>query len=140
MNKLRGFTLIELMIVVAIIAILASIGYPQYNKYTRKARRAEGINALMMVANEQEKYFNANNTYKNNDATPLEGSTTKVNVPKGAGAKGLWYQVTVVAAGSTFTATATAKNDQAYDVDGNISCATLTLTNKGVKTPAACFP
>lgn len=140
MNPIKGFTLVELMVVVAIVAILAAIGYPQYNQYTRKARRAEGINALMQVANEQEKYFNANNTYKNNDATPLESSTIRVNVPQGEPADKLWYQVTVTAVGSTFTATATARNDQVNDKQGNTPCTTLTLTNTGVKQPSQCFP
>lgn len=140
MKQSLGFTLIELMIVVAIVALLAAIGYPQYNQYTRKARRAEGINALMMVVNEQEKYFNANNTYKNGDATPLENSSKKVNVPQGVGASGLWYQITVSASGTTFTATADAKNDQLYDKAGNVACTYLSITNTGVKTPTACFP
>lgn len=141
MNTTRGFTLIELMIVVAIVAVLAAIGYPQYNNYTRKARRAEGINGLMQVVNEQEKYFNANNTYKNGDATPLNSTdATKVIVPTGTTGAGVWYEVTVAASGSTFTATATAKNDQANDKVGSQSCTTLTITNTGVKSPATCWP
>jgi type IV pilus assembly protein PilE len=140
MKQADGFTLVELMIVVAIVGILAGIGYPQYNQYTRKARRAEGINTLMMVVNDQEKYYNANNAYKNGDATPLENSSIKVNVPKGVTAGELWYQVTVVANGSTFTATATAKNNQTLDKQGNANCSVLTITNTGERQPRICFP
>ena len=62
-NKSMGFTLIELMIVVAIIAILAAIAYPSYQDSVRKSRRAEGRSAMMEVLQQQERYMTQNNTY-----------------------------------------------------------------------------
>ena len=64
MGKLnRGFTLIELMIVVAVVGILAAIAYPSYQEYVRKAKRAEGRTALVELLQQQERYMTQNNTY-----------------------------------------------------------------------------
>ena len=59
----RGFTMIEVMIVVAIIGIIAAIAYPSYQDYVREARRTDGMAALLAIANEQEKWFIGNGTY-----------------------------------------------------------------------------
>lgn len=55
-NRSRGFTLIELMIVVAIIGILAVIAYPSYKDYSIRAKRADGKAALIQLQMAQEKY------------------------------------------------------------------------------------
>jgi type IV pilus assembly protein PilE len=62
-NKQSGFTLIELMIVVAILGILAAIAYPQYVEYVAKGRRAECRSALLVAAQKMEKFYSNNNTY-----------------------------------------------------------------------------
>jgi len=62
-NLQKGFTLIELMIVVAIVAILAAVVYPSYQDSITKAKRAEGRAALMQVMQQQERYYTQNNTY-----------------------------------------------------------------------------
>ena len=58
-----GFTLIELMIVVAIIAIIASIAYPAYQNSVLQGRRAQGKSALLSSLQAEERYFSLNNTY-----------------------------------------------------------------------------
>ena len=58
-----GFTLIELMIVVALVAVLAAIAYPTYVDYTKRARRIEAQEALMEMANLQEKFYATNLAY-----------------------------------------------------------------------------
>ena len=58
-----GFTLMELMIVVAVIGILASIAFPQYTAYTERARRAEGRSALLNAAALEERYYSDNNQF-----------------------------------------------------------------------------
>lgn len=59
----RGFTLIELMIVVAVVGVLAAVAYPSYQEYVRKAKRAEGRTAMLEMLQQQERYMTQNNTY-----------------------------------------------------------------------------
>lgn len=59
--KMKGFTLIELMIVVAVIGILAAIAYPAYTDYVTRAKRADGKAALLTVQMAEEKW-RANHT------------------------------------------------------------------------------
>jgi len=61
--KDKGFTLIELMIVVAIIGILASIAYPAYQDYVLRAKRGDGKVAILSAQLVQEKYRANNITY-----------------------------------------------------------------------------
>lgn len=130
MNKSvqRGFTLLEILIVVAILGILVSIALPAYNQSVLRSNRAEGKSELMQVAADQERYFSSFNTYID-DALPLNTPTvadrdrTTQNgfyvISVGAGASGI---------GSSFVATATPQGDQADDI-----CTTLTITNTGVR-------
>ena len=59
----RGFTLIEMMVVLVILTILTTLAYPSYARYVTKARRIEGQVALLDTLQQQERYFMRNNTY-----------------------------------------------------------------------------
>lgn len=63
MLKMRGFTLIELMITVAIIAILSAVAYPSYTDYVRRGKITDAINALSDMRVKMEQYFQDNRTY-----------------------------------------------------------------------------
>ncbi len=62
-TRSSGFTLIELMVVVALIGILAAIAVPAYQEYARKARRADAKNALIALQLQQEKWRASNIRY-----------------------------------------------------------------------------
>ena len=60
-SKIRGVTLLEILIVTAIIAMLAAIAYPNYRDYAQRAKRSEAIAKLLEIAANQERYYlNAN--------------------------------------------------------------------------------
>ena len=61
--RIRGFTLIELMITVAVVAILAAVAFPSYQDSLRKSRRADGKNALTQAVANMERYYTERNTY-----------------------------------------------------------------------------
>lgn len=111
-----GFTVIELMIVVAVIAILSAIALPSYSAYMARGYRAEARAALMQAAQWMERVATATGTY------PSALPNTLKSVPSDT------YSIAanVDTDGLTFTLTATAKGRQANDRCGN-----YTLTNAG---------
>jgi len=71
-NKYQnGFSLVELLIVVAIVAILASIAYPSYQNHVTRTRYADAKVMLLEIMNQQRKYFTNNNAYTTNLITDL---------------------------------------------------------------------
>ena len=57
MAKGRGFTLIELMIVVAIVAVLAMVAFPSYQNYNKKANRSQASQLLLAIQSREEQYL-----------------------------------------------------------------------------------
>lgn len=76
----RGFTLIELMIVVAVVGILGAIAYPSYTSSVQKGKRAQGRAALAELMQQQERYMTQNNTYLT-FTSAQDGTTTPASVP-----------------------------------------------------------
>src|SRR3546814_11573202 len=77
-TQMRGFTLIELMVVVAIIAILASIAYPAYTDYIVKTRRSAGAACLLEQAQFLERYYPTNMGYSS-AALPATACRTELS-------------------------------------------------------------
>lgn len=125
MKKTQGFTLIELMIVVAVIGILAAIAYPSYQEYVNRSKRANAQAAIMELSHFMERYYTANGKYTKSDGTGPDLPFTKA--PKDGGSENYSLSLSAVDAFS-YTLTATAKNSMAEDKCGN-----LTLTSKGIK-------
>lgn len=134
-----GFTLIEVMIVVAIVAILAAIAYPAYTKQIQKSRRTDAKTALLDLVTRQERYFSMNNTYASTAANLGYGGPFPLDVLTSGTA---FYKLNVTASSATgFTATATPVNAQANDT----LCGTYTIDQLGTQTvsgsqaPADCW-
>ena len=79
MRRYAGFTLIEVLVVVAIIGILATIGYPAYTDYLRRGKIAEGISTLADTRAKMEQYFLDNRTYVGADAANFPCNATVIN-------------------------------------------------------------
>src|SRR5437899_1251323 len=62
-HRMRGVTLIELMVVLAIVAILSSLAVGSYRRYVLRANRTDATSALLRTQVAEEKYFLHNNTY-----------------------------------------------------------------------------
>ncbi|MGE5470743.1 MAG: type IV pilin protein [Bacteroidota bacterium] len=121
----KGFTLVELMIVVAIIGILSAIAYPNYMEYVRSSARADAKAALMENAQYLERYQTTSNKYD-----VAAGVISSVS-PKGASGSAVRYNITLAVPGATtYTLTATPTGAQAVD-----RCGTLTLTANGTRSP-----
>lgn len=138
-NKQTGFTLIELMIVVAIIGILAAIAIPSYQSHIAKTRRADAQGALLQLANVMERYYTEQSPFTYVGAS-LGSAATDIFASQSPGTGTAFYNLSIsAAAANSYTLTATPTNGQSSD-----SCGTLTLTSAGVKgvsksTVAACW-
>lgn len=119
----RGFTLVELAMVIAIVGILMAIAIPSYNNSTTKARRTDGQTALMDVMVRQERFFTENNTYTTN----LANLPALTHSPEG------YYTISAAACGAGIDSCVilTATPGTAQTNDGAI-----TLNSRGQKLPA----
>ena len=126
--RMKGVTLIELMIVIVVVAILASIAIPSYRQYVLRTHRVEAKTALLNLAAAQEKHYLANNTYAAN-ALLSDAPPDGLGLP--AATENGWYTIAINAASTTaFSATATATGGQTADGD----CATFTINALGVRS------
>lgn len=130
MRPLRGFTLIELMVVIVIVAILMAVAIPAFTEQMRKSRRSDGIQALSDLSLKQEKWRSNNATY---------GTLNNINNGIAKSSDGNYdLVITFPAAGNCTTVGAPAKsNANSYILTATVTaaqandsrCATLVLTN-----------
>ncbi|KDD70906.1 type IV pilus assembly protein PilE [Pseudomonas sp. BT76 TE3572] len=111
----RGFTLIEIMIVIAIIGIVITIGYPSLTEYVNKGRRTEVAGLLSEQAQILERYYSKNNVYSN---AILNANND-------------FYTITPTLTDQTFLLTAVRKPGKAMAAD---KCGDFTITNTGVRS------
>ncbi|MBK5508615.1 MULTISPECIES: type IV pilin protein [unclassified Pseudomonas] len=111
----RGFTLIEIMIVIAIIGIIATIGYPSFTEYVKKGRRADVVGLLSDQAQILERFYSKNNVYTN--VTGLSAGND-------------YYTITPTITDQTFLVTAVRKVGAAMATD---KCGDFTITSTGVR-------
>ncbi|HKT32140.1 MAG TPA: type IV pilin protein [Gammaproteobacteria bacterium] len=120
-DNTRGFTLIELMIVVAIVAIIAAIAYPSYQRSVLKSHRADVESMLTQDAQILERCYTQNFSYNNNCPTLTSASEHG------------YYSLTPAGgsiSATAFVLTATAQGYQTKDT----SCITFKLDNTGKKS------
>jgi len=137
LTKPRGFTLIELMIVLVVVAILVAIAYPSFVSFLIRTDRGDAREALAAVELVQERYRSRNAEYADNAALADE------NLPgdPGRSPKGL-YDISITQPtrdGYTATATARAGTRQTED---RAACQVLTLTvtpSGAMRTPEECW-
>lgn len=126
--RMRGITLLELMIVVTIVGILAAFAFPSYRAQVIRTHRADGMAALMQVSQQLERCYTRFSAYNHANCvapnvtipfTSLDGH----------------YIVTGAPTASAFTLDATPQGGQADDTD----CGVLRLTSTGEQTPIGCW-
>jgi type IV pilus assembly protein PilE len=121
MRRLKGFTMMEMVIVLVIIAILASIAVPSYRRYVVRSHRVDAQRALTELAARQERFLYSNNAY----------SSDLADLGVDSSVAGTYYSVAIDPANTSSTAfklVATATGTQKRD---DAQCQTLSLDQAG---------
>ena len=134
LKQSSGFTLVELIVVVAIVAILAAVVVPSYSQHVLKTKRQSAKSTLLQVVNKQEQFFLNNKQYATtltglgySDEYYIDGDGSAV----AATSDDRTYQITLAnATSAAFEVKATPVLNQVKDTD----CGTLTAASDGSRT------
>jgi type IV pilus assembly protein PilE len=127
-NRARGFTVVEVFIVVATVSTLTAIAVPSYVYQLRKSARIEAQSFLVSVAAKEQQHLLERGRY----AATLH--SLAVQPPAGLSGKYTFAVKTTGGAQPTFTLSALAAGEQAKD-----TCPSLTIHSSGAKLPDACW-
>jgi type IV pilus assembly protein PilE len=124
--RATGFTLIEIMVVLAIVGVLAAIAVPAYSKHVLRSNRSNAQAILMESAQFMERYYTVNNSY-------VGATAVSAVVPKGATGSAVKYNVSfsVDPTATVYTLQAVPNGGQTRD-----TCGTMTISHTGAQTPA----
>lgn len=132
--RVAGFTLLELMIVIAIVAILAAIALPNYSDYIKRGKLVEAQNGLADYRVKMEQYFQDHRTYGTGAGTACGVAAPTLKD----------FALTCTTDGQTYTATATGNSGSAVDnfvftIDNANNQTTTKLPTGWGTTPATCW-
>jgi len=126
----QGFTLIEVMIVVAIIAILSAIAMPSYSNYVYRAKITEATSELATKRVQMEQYYQDNRQYAQTAAACANSQSAN-------------FSFTCTATADTYTITATGKNTMSgfsYTIDqANVKTSNITAPTTWVSSSSNCW-
>jgi len=144
-TRQNGFTLMEVMIVVAIIGVLSSIAFPSYMEHVKKTKRSDAKVALLKIAQMQESYFVQNLTYAKDLTSTSANGGLSLSAPVKSENEEYTISMTSTDSGggactgkaadacTSFTLTATPAGGQTNDT----ACTRFTLSNTGKKGTSA---
>lgn len=136
-RRQNGFTLIELMIVVAVVAILAAIALPAYQEYIKRSQRAEARAAILQAEGWLERFYTENNRYNEGTAsTNSRFATMFTNVPSTGPAR---YTISLVVDTSSYTITATPTGTMSDDYCGAYSKRNASILESTASDPSKCM-
>jgi len=135
----RGFTLMEIMIVVGIVGVLAAIAIPSYQESVRKSRRAEARGQLLEVAQYMQRFYSQNDSFaKSKDGTAVTIPSDLARVPRTAAAGAQSYDISFAtpANGATNPSLASFQIQAVRRTGGPMAsdkCGDFTLENTGLR-------
>lgn len=130
MNQ-RGFTLIEMMMVIAIIGIISAIAYPGYQAYALKTGRADGKAKMLEILQAQERFYSQNQTYTLNLGAGGLGYGFAANAPVTSDERR--YTITAAACGAGIASCVTLTATRAGTQINDNQCGNLTLDSQGIR-------